>query len=40
MDEKPMTREQIKAFVAVYGIPWWVTVDAELLAICPLRFRP
>lgn len=35
-----MSREDVKTFVAQFGIPWWVTPDAELLALCPLRFRP
>lgn len=35
-----MTHEQIKAFVSVYGIPWWVEPTEELIVLCPIRLRP
>lgn len=36
-----MTREKLILHVQKFGIAWWMPQnDAELIAVCPLRFRP
>jgi hypothetical protein len=40
MNERGLTAEQERAFVARYGIPWWITPTPELIRLCPIRLRP
>ncbi len=37
MNQDHMTREQVVAFVLRYGLPWWITPDPELVALCPFQ---
>lgn len=35
-----LTEEAKLAFVARYGLPWWLPPLPQYLAVCPTRFMP
>lgn len=35
-----MTEAEKLAFVARYGLPWWLPPLPQYLAVCPIRWMP